>query len=141
MFTKPLLADQFHRCKQRLPGIVWDNNEEEHEIQMLEFVDNKDIEKSKPFTVIFQQLLYILKTAGALAQLVLYAVGLYATLRYFCCPVRGVKTRTVGVPAPCTYTALRGVANPRFLVFGSQELEVEIESSRLRSASSRRSVE
>jgi hypothetical protein len=141
MFTKPLLADQFQRCKDRLPGIVWSNGgEDEHEVQTLEVIDTDEgqIDNLNPVTAIFYKFVNTLRSIGELAQLVVYIIGVSSIVRYFCCPRRAASTRTVAVQAPCTYTSLRGVANPRFLPLSEKELEVVVE--RQRSSSSRRSV-
>ncbi len=115
MFTKPLNAAEFNRCRERLPGIVW--GEEPLESGLIEVVDRglvqtgRNLGMKKQFLDnVFDFLIWL----GECMELILCAGGFVTLMQQLLCRGRGKSTRSIATQSQSTYTALRKVFNPRF---------------------------
>ena len=123
MFTKPLSAPDFVKCKGRIPGIYWGDDENENdaskeneaEVQMIEMMETNPAEVYGKKAQFRDTLLNFASAVGECAKLALATVGALALARHQLCPVRRKSTREVQTQSQCTYTFLRGVQIPRFL--------------------------
>ena len=117
MFTKPLHPQDFATCKTRVPGIFWgsDDGDDQMEVHMIQVQDDQEVSVSLKVQL-FEALTHFLTWLSECAKLLLNLVGLFCFLRYVACPQRGKTTRSIGTQSQCTYTALRDVQQPRFLV-------------------------